>query len=202
VTRYKPLITALTIAAALSTPVSADEITEQLDTARKSYEDGELRAAVQTLQFVTASIQEKINRSLLELLPEPLPGWSAEEPQANTSGMAAMIAGTNLTRRYTRDDGAEVEVSITADSPFLSMMTMLLSNPMMMQADPGTRIYTYAGHRGMIKHDKDTGGWEISLMGNHNVLVQVTGTGLADKDAVEAYLKAIDLPAVEKAFSG
>jgi hypothetical protein len=202
VKRPLPLAATLTVAAALSAAAQADEITDQLDAARQSYEQGELRAAVQTLQFTVAGIQEKINLSLLKLLPEPLAGWTADAPEAASAGMAAMIAGTNLTRRYHRDDGAEVQVSITADSPFLAMMTMMLSNPMLMQADPDTRIYTHAGRRGMVKHEKDTDSWEISLMGNGNVLIQVSGTGIKDKEPVDAYLKAIDLGAVEKAFSG
>ena len=200
--RCKPLIAALGLAAAFATPALADEITDQLNTARKAYESGELRSAVQTLQFAVASIQEKINLSLLELLPEPLEGWNADEPQAQSGGMAAMIAGTNLSRRYYRDDGAEVDISITADSPLLSMMTMMLSNPMLMQTDPGTRVYTHGGQRGMIKHEKDSDVWEISLMIGGKIMIQVTGRGIKDQQDVEAYLEAIDLAAIEKTFSG
>jgi hypothetical protein len=198
----KLLFTAIGLTTLLAGPACADEITDQLDAARNSYSEGELRAAVQTLQFAIAGIQEKINLSLLKLLPEPLEGWTADEPEAASAGMAAMIAGTNLSRRYRRDDGAEIEVSITADSPFLGMMTMMLSNPMLMQADADTRIYTHAGRRGMIKQEKGSDTMEISLMGNGNVLIQVSGTGVKDKSEVEAYLEAIDLEAVEKAFSG
>ena len=196
------MIAALGLAAAFIAPASADEITDQLNTARKAYESGELRSAVQTLQFAVASIQEKINLSLLELLPEPLDGWNADEPQAQSGGMAAMIAGTNLSRRYYRDDGAEVDISITADSPLLSMMTMMLSNPMLMQTDPGTRVYTHGGQRGMIKHEKDSDVWEISLMIGGKIMIQVTGRGIKDQQDVEAYLEAIDLAAIDKTFSG
>ena len=196
------MIAALGLAAAFVAPASADEVTDQLNAARKAYESGELRSAVQTLQFAVASIQEKINLSLLELLPEPLEGWNADEPQAQSGGMAAMIAGTNLSRRYYRDDGAEVDISITADSPLLSMMTMMLSNPMLMQTDPGTRVYTHSGQRGMIKHEKDSDVWEISLMVGGKIMIQVTGRGIKDQEDVEAYLEAIDLAAIEKTFSG
>jgi hypothetical protein len=196
------MIAALGLAAAFIAPASADEVTDQLNAARKAYESGELRSAVQTLQFAVASIQEKINLSLLELLPEPLDGWNADEPQAQSGGMAAMIAGTNLSRRYYRDDGAEVDISITADSPLLSMMTMMLSNPMLMQTDPGTRVYTHGGQRGMIKHEKDSDVWGISLMVGGKIMIQVTGRGIKDQQDVEAYLEAIDLAAIEKTFSG
>jgi len=197
----RSLATSLIIGAAMSAPLQADEITDQIEAASKSYADGELRAAVQGLQFAVAGIQEKINLKLLELLPEPLEGWNADEPQATSTGMVSVIAGTNLSRRYYREDGASVEIGITADSPFLAMMTMMLSNPMMMQTDPGTRIYTHEGRRGMIKREPASKHWEISLMAGGNVLIQVSGDS-TDKETVEAYLKAIDIGAVEKSFSG
>lgn len=192
-------IAILALATALTTTPHADEITDQIEAARKSYENGEFRSAVQGLQFAVAGIQEKVNLARLELLPDPLEGWTAEEPKATSAGVAAMIAGTNLSRRYHREDGADLTVSITADSPFLSMMTMMLSNPMMLQADPDNRIYTHAGRRGVVKQDRGANRWEISLVGHGNVLIQVTGTGI-DKATAEAYLKATDIAAVEKAF--
>ena len=201
--RHKPsILVALGLAAALSTGVRADEIGDQLEAGRKAYEQGELRGAVQALQFAVAGIQEKINLSLLDLLPAPLEGWRADEPQAQSAGMAAMLTGTNLSRHYYREDGADLDVSITADSPLLAMMTMVLSSPMLLQTDPSTRIYTHGGHRGMIKHEKDSHEWEISLMVGGKILVQVTGRGLEDQSAAEAYLKAIDIAAIEKALGG
>lgn len=201
-TRPSLLIAAMTLALSLASPTSADEITDQLETAGSEYASGELRKAVQTLQFAVASIQEKINLDLLKLLPEPREGWQADEPQAQSAGMAAMIAGTNLTRRYFRDDGAQVEIGIMADSPLMPMMTMMLSNPMMMQANPAARIYSHNGQRGMIQHEKGSDSWEISLLVANQILVKVEASGLTDQESVEAYLKAIDLDAVQKAFGG
>lgn len=185
----------------LTLPSAADEITDQLDSARKAYVAGELRSSAQTLQFAVASIQERINLDLLKLLPEPQPGWQADDPQAQSAGVAAMIAGTNLSRRYSRGDGAEMEVSITADSPLLPMMTMMFSNPMMLQTSPGTKVYSYAGQRGVIEHEMDSDSWEISLLVDNKILIKVEGTGLRSKRDVEAYLKAVDLEAVRKAFA-
>lgn len=199
-TKSTALIAAMTLALSLATPAGADDITDQLDSARTEYDAGELRKAVQSLQFAVASIQEKINLDLLRLLPEPLEGWQADEPQAQSAGMAAMIAGTTLTRRYSRGDGAEVEISIMADSPLMPMMTMMLANPMMMQTNPGARIYNHKGQRGMIQHEKDSDRWEISLLVDNKILIKVDGSGLTDQEGVETYLKAIDMDAVQKAF--
>jgi hypothetical protein len=199
-TKASPLLALAILALSLSGPSGADEISDQLDTARSQYESGELRQAMQTLQYAAASIQEKVNLELLKLLPKPLEGWRADEPQAQSAGVAAMIAGTNLSRRYFRDDGAEVEVNITADSPLMPMFTLMLSNPMMMRTSPSTKLYTHGGERGTIEHEKDSDKWEISLLVADKILVKVDGSGMKDQKDVDAYLESIDLGAVRKAF--
>lgn len=195
---------ALTLAAALtlSQPALGDEVTDQLEAARKAYESGELRGAVDTLNFAIAKIQEKVTARLLQLLPEPLPGWQADPAQSESGGIAAMITGTNLSRRYFRPDGAEVSLSLMADSPLLPMLTMFLSSPFMMQADPGTQPYSLKGQRGMLKHSPDSDGYEASLMVGNRILVQGKGTGLADAKALQQYLEALDLESIQKAFGG
>jgi hypothetical protein len=196
------LVAAIALLPATGSPAWADEVTDQLDGARKAYQSGELRTAIQALQFAVAKIQEKINASLSQLLPKPLPGWTADEPETQSGGIAAMIAGTTLSRRYHRNDGAEVDVSITADSPLLPMMTMMLSSPMLLQSDPNTKLYTYDGQRGLIEHEKDSDRWEIKLMVGNKILVQVAASAVKSADPAKAYLKAIDLEALQKAFSG
>lgn len=198
-TKYTPLIVAMILALAMPA-ASADEITAQLDRARAEYDSGALRKAVRSLQSAVAGIHEQINRDLVKLLPEPQECWQADEPQVRSTGMVTMLTGINLSRRYSRADGAEVEISITADSPLMSMMNMMLSNPMLIRMDPDTRLYTYAGQQGMIKHGEDSDKWEISLLVADKILVKVDGRGLRDKEDVVAYLAVLDFDAIRQAF--
>lgn len=183
-----------------ATPVGGDEITNQLDRARTEYDSGALRKAIQTIRSAVTGIREKINRDLLKLLPEPQEGWQADAPQVRSTGMATMLAGTNLSRRYSRADGAEVEISVMADSPLMPMMSMMLSNPMLIQMDPDTKSYTYAGQPGVIKHGKDSDKWEISLLVAEKILIKVDGKGLRDKEGMVAYLGVLDFDAIQQAF--
>ncbi len=66
---------------------------------------GDLRGAVDTLNFAVAAIQEQITQGLLKLLQEPIAGWQADPAESESGGLATMITGTNLSRRYFRDDG-------------------------------------------------------------------------------------------------
>jgi len=199
---FKPLALTLAAAMSLAQPALADEVTDQLDAARKAYESGDLRGAVDTLNFAVAKIQEQVTARLLLLLPEPLPGWQAEPAQSESAGFAAMITGTNLSRRYPRPVGAEVTLSLTADSPLLPMLTMFLSSPFMMQADPATKPYSLKGQRGMLKHSPESDEYEASIMVGNRILIQANGRGLADETAVRQYLEAMDLDAIQKALGG
>ena len=51
-TKFPSQIAAITLVLLLAMPAGADEITDQLDTARAEYDSGELRKAVQTLSRV------------------------------------------------------------------------------------------------------------------------------------------------------
>jgi len=184
------------------TPLSyADEITDQIEMAKQAYEAGELRQAKDELQYAIAQIQELLDNQYVKLMPEPLPGWVGEPAQAQTAGMAMMGGGTQLSRAYRNDaTGESVELSLVADSPFLQAMTMMLSNPMMLRSEPGTKLYRLGKHRGMIKNPPGSDRWEINLMLANRILVQVQGDGLKDQAPAEAYLKALDLDEVQKAF--
>jgi len=82
----------------------------------------------------------------------------------------------------------------------MPMMSMMLSNPMLIQMDPDTKSYTYAGQPGVIKHGKDSDKWEISLLVAEKILIKADGKGLRDKEGVVAYLGVLDFDAIQQTF--
>jgi len=180
---------------------SADEVHEQIEAARTAYDDGDLRGAVQALQFAVTKIQEQMTNKLWKLLPDPLPGWKADEPQSQSAGILTAIAGTNLSRRYFDDEGAQIEISTMADSPMLGMMGMMFASPYMMQSTPGTKAFTQQGYRGLYEHVEGSNKWEMKLMVGNRIYLELTGTGLEDEKPLQAYLEAMDLKALEKAMT-
>lgn len=201
--RYRtPLNAALAAVLALAAAARADEVTDQLDAARKAYDTGDLRSSVDALNFALAAIKERQSAGLLKLLPQPLAGWQADPGQSQSGGLADMLTGINLTRRYFRTDGAEVNLTVTADSPLLPMLTMFLSSPFMIQADPGSKPYTFKGQRGLSKHAPDSDEYEVSLMIGNRILIQAKGRGLPDGTAVQQYIESMDVGAIQKGFGG
>ena len=185
----------------LAGSIQADEITDQLDAARKAYETGELRTAIETLNFAVAKLQEQMTANLVKLLPEPLPGWTAEAPESQAGGMAAMITGTTLTRIYRREDGAEITLSLMADSPLMPMLTMAMSMPFVMQNNPAMKTYSFKGYRGMLEHAADSADYEITLMVGNRLVIQGKGTRIADSRPIEAYFEQLDLAAIQTALT-
>nr|WP_043753926.1 hypothetical protein [Imhoffiella purpurea] len=200
-TKTGAAVLGLTAALGISGATLADEVTDQIEAARKSYEAGELRTAVETLNFAVTKIQEQMTASLLKLLPEPLEGWKADAPEAQSGGMAAMITGTTLSRRYYRDDQGEVSLDLMADSPMMPMLTMALSMPLMMQSNQDMKAYSLKGYRGMIEHAADSEDYEITLMVGNRLVVQGKGSHLKDSKPIEDYLNALDLDAIQAALS-
>jgi hypothetical protein len=181
--------------------VGAGEISEQLEAGKKLYEAGELRKSVETLNFAVAKIQEQITAALLKLFPGPLEGWSADDAQAQSGGIAAMLTGTNLSRRYVREDGAEITLSLMADSPMMPMLTMAISMPFMMQANQDLKTFSLKGERGMIEHAAGSKDYKVTVMVGSRLLVQAEGSGLEDVAPVEQYLEALDLDAIQRALT-
>jgi hypothetical protein len=200
-TTKKGTILALTILLGLSVQAGADEVTDQLASAKTAYDSGQLRSAVEALNFASAKIQEQITASLLTLLPEPLAGWQADPPQAQSGGIAAMVTGTTLSRRYVGADGAEVTLNLMADSPMMPMLTMAMSMPAMMQGNPNMKVYSFKGNRGTIEHAADSEDHEITLMVGNRLLIQSKGTKIKDSKPIEQYLEALDLEAIQKALT-
>jgi hypothetical protein len=195
---------ALALTAALVLVVdttAADEVTDQLDAAKASYEAGELRAAAETLSAAVETIRAQITAGLLTLFPPPLEGWTADEAQSQSGGLASMLTGTQLSRRYVREDGAEVSLSLMADSPMMPMLTMAISMPFMMQANEDLKTYSLKGERGMLEHTPGSQTYKVTLMVGSRLLVQGEGSGLADPGPVEQYLQALDLVAIQNALA-
>ena len=196
-----PLLAALAITLTLSGTAGADEVSDQIEAAKKAYAAGELRSAVDTLNFAVAKIQEQMTANLMKLLPDPLDGWTAEDGTSQTGGVAAMITGTTMSRRYTRPDGAEVTLNLMADSPMMPMLTMAMSMPFVMQSNQDMKTYSFKGYRGMVEHAADSTDYEVTLMVGSRLVIQGKGSKLADIKPIEAYFERLNLDAVQAALT-
>lgn len=192
------LITSLALTV---TQVHADEILQRLETAKQAYQAGELKRTLDTLNEAVSKVQEQITGELLKLFPSPLEGWQAEPAQAQSGGLASMITGTHLSRRYTNADGAEITLTLMADSPMMPMLTMAISMPFLMQSSDEMKTYSLKGERGMLEHTPGSRAYKATVLVGNRLLIQGEGSGLDDQASLDAYLLALDIEAIQAALN-
>ena len=183
----------------LTTSISAtaDEVEDQINLALDSYRSKNYKAAVDDLNYAVAQIQEKLNSTNATLLPEPLDGWTATEVENNSAGMAMMGGGTQMSRSYQR--GSEsLEISITAGSPMVAGVLMMINNPILLSSSPDMKPYRHKRIKGMQQVSGNRVETTLALAGQ--IMVQVDATNLADPAVIEQYLEAMDFDQIQSAL--
>lgn len=182
--------------------VFADEISDQIESGLKAYQEKDYKLALDELKYAEAQLQEKVNQENAVLLPEPLEGWEAGEVKTTSMGMAG--GGTMMSREYTRGK-EKLKIEIAANSPLLNMMTMMMKNPMLMSSNPDASPYRYKRTKGMIEIKRNKMDTKLMLAGQILVSLELTGIDKADlktkgKEVVKQYLDKMDFAKIKEAF--
>ena len=169
--------------------VHGDEIESQINLGIEAYKEGDLKGAIDELQFAVAQLREKLNAEQSSLLPEPLDGWSAGDIENTSAAMAMMGGGTHMSRKYTKDK-ATIELSIVANSMMMAGIMAMINNPMLLNSSDGMSPYRFKRTKGTKKvNGKEI---EITLALAGQIMIQLQGRGVTMED-MEAYLAAMDL---------
>jgi len=183
------LAVAAMLATAAAPAFAADDILDTIDTARKAYQAGDMQNAKQSLDLASQLIGQKNAEGFAALLPEPLPGWKAEKPQANAVGVGILGGASAASRSYTNDKGDNVEVSITGDSAAIMQLAPMLANPAM--AGAMGKLVKVGNSRAIQTNDGD-----VMLLVANKFMINVQGS--ADAAAKLAYAQAIDVAKLTK----
>lgn len=185
-----PLPMRLSFAAALvasfAAPVWADDVTETIQSALDAYNEGDIAYATEELNFALQLLKEMRADDLRSFLPEPLDGWT-REIDADAAAAVGMMGGTGAVATYVSDDD-NFTITIVMDSPMVTGMAPLLSNPAV-AASSGARMVR-VGREKFVSLDGDLNG----LIGNR-ILVQADGD---DTDAIVAHLETMDFRALSQ----
>ncbi|MBK1617280.1 hypothetical protein CKO42_02195 [Lamprobacter modestohalophilus] len=192
----------LIAASAALSPIAAqaDTVLDQIDAARRAYQAGEPGVATEALNVAIVQIQQQQTEKQLQLFPEPLPGWTADDATAEATGFIAALTGKVLSRTYRQTEtGAEVMMTLSANSPFLGFISGLMQTPFFTQGAEGLGAYVHQGYRGLLE-PQENGSAKLSLVIGNSILLQLEGSQGTDAEILEAYLSAMDLKALEQAF--
>lgn len=181
----------------------ADEISDTIERAKKLYQEGKYSEASSELQFVVGQIQNLQAEQLKKLLPDPLPGWTAEEASASAAPMGIFGGGISVSKTYNKEDtGESIEIQIITQSPLLQTVMMWLTNPMMLAAEPNAKLVRVKGEKAVEKFSAQDKEGELSLILEGKTLITVTGSEISDKNILYKYMEKIDFGAIKKTIAG
>ena len=182
--RRKLLVTAALMAAMAASPARADEISDAIAEAQRAYQGGQVQAAQTALQEALQLLSQRAAAGLAAALPNPLPGWTAEEANTNAAGGVGLFGGSTATRTYRNAREQSVEIQVVSDNPMVAQLAAILANPML--AGAMGRLVRVGEQRAIQSNDGD-----IQMLVDNRILVQVQGD--APAEAKLAYARAINV---------
>jgi hypothetical protein len=169
-------------------PALADEVTDAIEQGRKAYQSGDLSGAKQSLDLASQLIGQKNAEAFGKLLPNPLPGWTADEVQTTAVG-AAGLGASSASRNYHKPNGDTIEVQITGDSAIITQYAVFFANPAI--AGAMGKLVMIGNIRALQNMEGD-----LHMIVSNKFLVSVQGGGSAN-DKI-AYAKAVDVARLSK----
>ncbi len=177
--------------------VFADNVIDSIEKAKALYAQGKYYKAVTELNFTIGLIQDKQLDKFKTLLPEPPSGWSAENVEGSRAAGQIMGGGINVSRNYHSKDGQEVHIEMITDSPLLSSVMMLLSNPLIMG---GGRLVAIKGEKGIEEWHPGEHSGKIQIVLQNRMLITIRGSNLKAKNALYDFAKRLDFSRIKKAM--
>jgi len=167
---------------ALALPAAADEVEDAAKEAMELYKKGDLAGAAGQLDYAAQLIRQQKGESLSKMLPDPLPGWTAEDASSQATGAAMFGGGVTAERTYSKGDSS-MTLAVVTDSPLLQGMMAMFTNPSMM-ASSGAKLEKIAGQRASVQYDAANRSGEITMVLENRFLVTLRGNDVSKEDMV------------------
>ncbi|MGR3805869.1 hypothetical protein [Marinibacterium profundimaris] len=169
-------VSVLSLSAAL--PAHADDVTDALQNAITSYEEGDIGYAMEELDYAKQLMASMKADALTGFLPEAPDGWTREVNTEMGAGLAMMGGGTGAEADYSSDSGS-FTITLMADNPMVAGMAAALGNAGAM----GAKIERVGREKFMVQDSEITG------LIDKRILVQAKGD---DIDMMLDLLKSMD----------
>lgn len=178
-------IAKLSLVALLSLPTVAlaDEVSDTLQSALSAYEEGDIKYALEELEYAKQLMQSMKTADLAKFLPDAPDGWTREVSTEMNSGLAMLGGGAGAEATYT-GDGNSFSITIMADNPMVGALSGMMANAGLM----GMKLER-VGRIKFLNQDS-----ELSGIVDGRILIQASG---ADPEVMKPLLSEIDHRALE-----
>ena len=167
---------------------AADDVLDSIGEGVQAYKDGNFQEAVSSLEFAMGLIRDLQVASLADALPGDILGYTSEDVEGSSMPAAFMGGGMSVTRRYKKSPSA-VTITLVANSPMLSSMSMMMGA--MAQA-PNTKRVRIKGNKGTLKWEAARRYGEVNLMLLNSMLVKIEGSQVDGPEVLEQFAEAVD----------
>jgi hypothetical protein len=172
----------------------ADSFTDQLDQARKDYEQGDLSTAISDLEFATQELRGKLNTAYLATFPPAPAGWTAEDEKPEESAAASPLAGNMVKRTYRAATGqASIEAQLMTGGGFLQGLAAMFMNPAMLAAQPGAKRVRVGKDNAVVTYDPADRSAKLMLDVGGKVSLLLDGKDLPSSDPLVQLANAWDI---------
>ncbi len=189
----------LIMSQSVSPGLAADDVLQQIESAKELYESGDRDGSLTALDGAADLIRAQKRSPVVDLFPDPLEGWQADPPQTRSDPATVAIAGTNVSRRYSREDGAQVKLALLIDPPAFPFLSLAVHGPVATGDHAGLQPYSHGQWKGTLDHTAD-GSYAITLVVGDRLIVQARGFRISDPQILTQYLDAMDVDTVLERF--
>lgn len=175
---FRTVCSALALSLALTLPAQADDITDALDSARQAYADGDVKYALEELDYARQLLSALNTEALTGFLPQAPDGWTRTVNTEINASLGMMGGGTGAEAEYS-GPGDSFTVTIMADNPMVGAMAGVLANAAMM----GLKVERVGREKFAFQDGEFTG------LIDSRILVKASG---GDRDMMLDALKTMD----------
>lgn len=189
------ILVCVSLVFALGSMALADEVTDTIGKATSLYSGGKYSQALTELNYAISQIHNLMIEQYKQAFPEARPGFTAEDFSSQAAGAALLGGGITVSRNYNKANGGNVYVETVSDSPMLSFVTSLMTNPMFISGEK--QMITIGGEKAIKEwSDADNSG-ELQIVIANRVLLTVRGSDVSF-DEVKAYAEAYNYTLLKK----
>ncbi len=171
----------------------ADDITEQIDTAKKLYQEGDLAGAVSELEFAIQGLKAKFGEAFLATFPQPPEGWTVGADGAK-AGAIPFLGGTNVARTYRQVNGpGKIEAQLSTGGGMLQGLAQMFANPQMLAMQPNAKRVRIQRETATTTYDPKTREGQLVLDLGGKATIMLQGSGLSGPEPLVELAQRWDL---------
>jgi hypothetical protein len=174
----------------------ADDISNQVETARAAYAKGDQLHALSALQAAVGQLSERLLGQFGKLLPPVPQGWEASPPELQP--LDSIGGGFSVTQAYSKGEST-LNVSLIVDNPTVGSSASMIRESAQQVARPGWARLKLGADDALLRFDPQTRAGEIMIVVGGRVLLQVEANDIGKDDVLIDMLRGWNIAAVRKA---